>query len=95
MGIFTHLKGLNLADNFEAEKKPIDILIRGDYFYTFVGDRVVRGSYGPVAVETRFGFTLSGGVPPGNSHTHALALTFTCLRAATSSDNLESRLSKF
>ena len=45
MGKFTHLKGLNLADKFdEVKEKPIDILIGGDYFYTFVGDRVIRGS---------------------------------------------------
>ena len=57
---FTHLKGLSFADNFESNEKPIDILIGGDYFYTFVGDKIIRGTYGPVAVETSFGYTLSG-----------------------------------
>ena len=71
MGRFTHSKGLNLADNFESNEKPIDILIGGDYFYTFVGDRVIRGSYGPVAVETSFGYTLSGGIPPKNTLTRS------------------------
>ena len=96
MGRFKHLKGLDLADNFESNEKPIDILIGGDYFYTFVGNRVIRGSYGPVAVETSFGYTLSGGILPKNTHSHAHAnLSFTCLKAATSSDDLESKLSKF
>ena len=96
MGRFTHLKGLSLADNFESNEKPIDILIGGDYFYMFVGDKVIRGTYGPVAVETSFGYTLSGGIPPKNTHSLAHAnLSFTCLNAASSSDNFEAKLSKF
>ena len=71
MGRFTHLKGLSLADNFESNEKPIDILIGGDYFYTFVGDKVIRGSYGPVAVQISFGYTLLGEYPL-KIHTHAL-----------------------
>ena len=65
MSKFQHLSGLILADDYEStDAKHVDILIGADYFYTFIGDEVVRGGGGPVAVKTRFGFTLSGGIPP-------------------------------
>ena len=73
MNKFQHLNGLNLADDYESNEKHIDILIGGDYFYTFVGDKIIRGASGPVAVQTSFGFTLSGGIPP-----HEGTLTCPC-----------------
>ena len=63
--VFTISKALNWPTiNYETKEKHIDILIGGDYFYTFVGGNVIRGTSGPVGVETSFGYTLSGGLPP-------------------------------
>ena len=92
MNKFQHLIGLDLADDYESKDvKHVDILIGGDYFYTFIGDRVIRG-----AVETSFGFTLSGGIPPLKirSQSH-LNLLMTCLKTAAVSNSLESKLMKF
>ena len=97
MNKFQHLSGLDLADDYESkDEKHVDILIGGDYFYTFVGDKVIRGANGPVAVETSFGFTLSGGIPPlkVRSQPH-LNLMITCLKTASVSNSLESKLMKF
>ena len=97
MNKFPHLIGLDLADEYESkDKKHIDILIGGDYFYTFVGDKIIRGTSGPVAVQTSFGFTLSGGMPPLKIRSRAhLNLMITCLKTASATDSLESRLMKF
>ena len=59
-------------------------------------DKVIRGASGPVAVETSFGFTLSGGIPPLKirSQPH-LNLMMTCLKTAAVSNSLESKLMKF
>ena len=93
MNKFQHLSGLDLADDYESnDAKHVDILIGADYFYTFIGDKVIRGAGGPVAVETSFGFTLSGGIPPLKirSQPH-LNLMMTCLKTAAVSNTLESK----
>ena len=55
-----YLKDLKLAH--QAPNRTlfeIDILIGADYYWTIVGDQVVRGS-GPTAVFSRLGYLLSG-----------------------------------
>ena len=43
MNKFQHLSGLDLADDYESnDAKHVDILIEADYFYTFIGDKVIR-----------------------------------------------------
>lgn len=57
-----HLKGLNLADSslIENDHDIIDILIGADYYYDIVMGEIVRGESGPVAVNSKLGWILSG-----------------------------------
>ena len=55
-----HLRGLKLAHPVsENEMFEINLLIGADYYWTIVGDRIIRGN-GPTAVESKIGFLLSG-----------------------------------
>lgn len=58
----THLQGLELADISIAEtgQQDIDVLIGSDYYFDIVSGDVIRGSGGPVAVSSMFGWVLSG-----------------------------------
>ena len=56
------LQGLELADMSIAEtgQQDIDVLIGSDYYFNIVSGDVIRGSSGPVAVSSMFGWVLSG-----------------------------------
>ena len=62
---YEHLAHLTLADSCDEEDMSIDVLIGLDYFWQITTDQVIRGSSGPTAVYTRFGWVLSGptGIP--------------------------------
>lgn len=57
---YPHLQSLQLADDFESQNGTIDILIGSDYYWDFVTGNVVKGDSGPVAVESKLGWILSG-----------------------------------
>ena len=59
---YPHLHGLTLADNSNASRKRIDILIGADHYYDIVIGDVIRGSEGPIAVSSRLGWLFSGPV---------------------------------
>ncbi len=54
-----YLQGLKLAQTSDSEIVEIDLLIGADYYWTIVGDKVIRGP-GPTAVSSKFGYLLSG-----------------------------------
>lgn len=59
---YPHLDGLELADEpFDAEGS-IDILIGCDYYWHFVTGETRRGDEGPIAVNSKLGWLLSGPV---------------------------------
>lgn len=59
---YLHLDGLELADEpFDAEGS-IDILIGCDYYWHFVTGETRRGDEGPIAVNSKLGWLLSGPV---------------------------------
>ena len=59
--VYEHLAGLDLADSGDVTGElEIDILDGSDSYLKLVTGRVVRGSSGPTAVETRLGWVLSG-----------------------------------
>ena len=58
--MFPYLSKLELAD-VEGEF-DIDVLIGSDLYWRLVTGRVVRGENGPTAIETVFGWVLSGPV---------------------------------
>ena len=60
MSSYTHLQGLELADTFSSSDKEIGILIGADHYYDVVSGEVIKGSLGPVATSSKFGWLLSG-----------------------------------
>ena len=55
-----HIRGLTMAQPVNAgPHSHISILIGADFYWSFVGDRVIRGN-GPTAVDSKLGYLLSG-----------------------------------
>ncbi len=48
----------------------VDLLVGSDYYWELATGRICRGNDGPVAVETKLGWVLSGPVPAVESGTH-------------------------
>ena len=60
---YEHLQGLQLADNTVSESDPeITILIGSDQIWNFINGSTVRGQSGPIALESKLGYILSGPV---------------------------------
>lgn len=80
--MYPHLSGLELADEPEdGQELHVDILVGSDWYWDLVTGRVQRGSDGPVAIDTKLGWVLSGPIsfschtdalPNCNLMTHAL-----------------------
>ena len=76
---YSHLAGLELADNSDCRdngSNSIDVLIGSDYYWTFVIGEMHRGNQGPVAISSKLGWLLSGGIDSfhsaGHTHTHLM-----------------------
>ena len=54
------IKGLDLADNESNQHGEIDLLIGADSYWKVVGGRQLLLDKGPMAIETLFGWALSG-----------------------------------
>ena len=62
---YTHLKGLKLADTAGAsDKLEVDILIGSDAYWSLVTGKIIRGRNGPIAIQTKVGWVLSGLTKP-------------------------------
>lgn len=59
MADYVHLEGLDFADNFDSTES-IDVLIGSDYYWDFVTGDSIKGEHGPTAVDSKFGWLLSG-----------------------------------
>ena len=75
----------------------VDVLIGSDYYWSLVSGRVRRGSTGPIALDTKVGWILSGPAEGQNSEetitvhpTHTLRID-----TLTESDQLEQGLKRF
>ena len=82
---YRHLKGLKIADfHRDNDTLEIDVLIGGDFYYTFMEDRVIRGGKGePTAVKSKVGWLLSGPVRERSIISHFSNLsTITTLNSA-------------
>jgi len=73
---YSHLRGLQLADNYNATSGEIDVLIGSNYYWNVVSGDTVRGDHGPVAVNSKLGWLLSGTVDSIEAmkinHTHLI-----------------------
>jgi len=62
-----HIRGLKLAHPYtDCETQEISVLIGADYYWSIVGDHIVRGP-GPTAISSKLGYLLSG--PTSNKPT--------------------------
>ena len=57
---YPHLMDLDLADGGERVGMTIDLLIGADHYWSMVSGKVRRGETGPIALDTRVGWVLSG-----------------------------------
>jgi len=66
---YPHLQDLDLADSsaFEHFSSKIDMLIGSDYYWDVVIGEVKRGSGGPTALSSKFGWLLSGPISSENN----------------------------
>ncbi|XP_065902449.1 uncharacterized protein [Dysidea avara] len=59
--IYTHLAPLNLADTHHNDTPlEIDMLVGSDFYWQLTTGDVIRGQMGPVAINTKLGWVLSG-----------------------------------
>ena len=56
---YPHLQGLQLVDSSKSHKS-IDVLIGSDYYWDFVTGDTVCGEFGPTAINSKFGWLVSG-----------------------------------
>ena len=95
---YHHLQALKLADNsVDILDFDMDILVGSDSYWNLVTGEVRRGSSGPVALNTRLGWVLSGPVDrPSSSLSIAVNYVSThTLRTDTEYVNLDDQLSNF
>ena len=75
---------------------PIDVLIGADSYWSFIEDEVIRGKTGPVALKSKLGYLLSGGLPFDNNcsvlSSHILKVQSEFLDESVSLKNLMSDL---
>ena len=67
---YSHLQGFDLADVSSTNdhvSNTVDILIGSDYYWDAVIGDVIRGKCGPVVVQSKFGWLLSGPVRSTNA----------------------------
>ena len=74
---YDHIAHLNLADISEDDTLEVDLLIGSDYYWQFVTGKTIRGSDGPVAIETTLGWVLSGPAQTTGVHGSSVSLTTT------------------
>eukprot|EP00794_Sanderia_malayensis_P016989 gene16989-18701_t len=64
VNLYPHLQRIPLADfNPNGEELDVQILIGADAIWNLMTGRSIRGELGPVALETKLGWVLSGTVP--------------------------------
>ena len=84
-----HLRDLPLPDfnNNGDNNLNIDILIGGDFYWSFVSGNIQKGKTGPISLETTLGWVLSGKIGVSsfkNEHvtTHILKLGWAKVKTA-------------
>jgi hypothetical protein len=92
---YEHLSDLRLADSSDGKTAmEVDLLIGSDYYWKLTTGRVSRGEDGPIAVETKLGWVLSGPVPIAEQSV-SLVTTHTLRVDAHEESNLDDTLRAF
>ena len=95
---FDHLMTLDLADPSDGSSPlDIDILIGSDCYWEFVSGETRRGPTGPIAIDTKFGWVLSGLATSPNSTNSTCLITHTLCVESCGQDtkSLNDRLNSF
>ena len=93
---FSHLMGLELADNSANARGAIDVLVGSDFYWSFVGSEVRQSDCGPVAISSKLGWLLSG--PLSSTQYHNIVSTNLIVAHdddVTTSDELVDTLKRF
>ncbi|XP_070549920.1 uncharacterized protein [Ptychodera flava] len=85
-----HLQGLTLVNHADTEVVEIDILIGSDYYWSIIGDDIIRGP-GPTAVSSKFGYLLSGPTHP-RAHDPSAHVTQTTILHVMTDSRMEDKL---
>ena len=83
-----HLVGLDLAEIGTGTTKKVDVLIGSDHYWKVVSGEIVRGSTGPTALKSRFGWILSGPLS-GLMECSTISNLACCQTLLTNSDPLQ------
>ena len=95
---YPHLKGMQLpVGPTEKPALEMDMLVSSDSYWNIVTRQIKRGNFGPVALNTRLRWVLSGAV---NQPSSATSLTVNCvsahtLRTDTQLVDLDDQLARF
>ena len=73
-------ESLDLASDASCDDKPIDILIGSDLCWEFVSGKVIRSNTGLVAIESKFGWILSGTTEGPNVDTGGVSVSHLIVR---------------
>ena len=89
---YPHLQDLELADRSESQDS-IDILIGSDHYWDIVTGESIRGEYGPSAINSKFGWLLSGptsisSLNESNVVSNLIISDETCLNEAKQNDEI-------
>ena len=90
-----HLEGIVLSESDSGDNLEVDVLIGADQFWNVANGEIRCGNGGPVALNARFGWTLSGPVenaPCSDAHSVNLAVTHV-LRVDTHRSQADKELS--
>ena len=95
--MFPHLSSLTLADTPSSDTPlTVDMLIGSDFYLQLTTGEVIRGQAGPVAINTKLGWVLSGPVTTDESEdTMTAAMTVHTLQIGSCDDQLEKTLRSF
>eukprot|EP00731_Ephydatia_muelleri_P019650 Em0012g475a len=85
---YPHLVGLDLAEIGTGTTKKVDVLIGSDHYWKVVSGEIVRGSTGPTALKSRFGWILSGPLS-GLMECSTISNLACCQTLLTNSDPLQ------
>ena len=79
--VYPHLSGLEFAEEPEDNQElHVDVLVGSDHYWDLITGRVRRGSDGPVAIDTKLGWVLSGPISiPGHTDTSLNLMTHALL----------------
>ena len=59
--MYSHLASLNLADTHHGDTSiEIDMLVGSDFYWQLTIGEMIQGDHGPVAINTKLGWVLSG-----------------------------------